>query len=184
MSVRKIEIHQGLCAQLLKHVRCFVQEQHQVCIGIQREVPGFQDAEFRHWCVADDVVAAGMERWRRVLTLKTSYNPRTRKITAESCTPLHTDSKACDTLVAQMLRGNSLVGDSSRLFLERIYSLGIRALRIDCGYNADTDTAFLNEFATAPDASMWSHVHDQDLAYVIGKDMADDVWSTLTRKAQ
>ena len=145
----RIRVQDGRCHKLAADLRRFVSEQHQLCVGIQPFIAGFEQFELRTWLVLDHAT----QRWRPSLTIKTSHSA-SEGMTAELYQPLHGSALRIADLVEHMLVDHAD-------FFERARLLGIPALRVDCGYDEATHRAFFSEFACAGDASMWSEVHGQ-----------------------
>lgn len=169
--VQRIEINQYQCQPLLDFLRYIVKEQHQHCVGIQPYVAGFEHRELRTWLVPDSVT----NRWRSALTIRTTSDG-TGGVTGELYQPLHGAALRVAQLVDDML-------EQQKEFFERVRSLGVPALRIDCGFCDQRQQAFFNEFAPAGDAHMWSETHGQDLAYVIGCSMGKRVFDLMQKPA-
>ena len=160
---QSIVVAGGKCAQLAGLLRGWTESMHQQCFGIQPFVPGFGDFELRTWIVPDHVT----KRWRSVLTIKTMLTTKGR-IWGEQYQPLHGPGLPVARLIDEMLTEHAP-------FFEQLRGLGLPALRIDCGYDGANKRAFFSEFA-ACEAWMWSEVHGQDLAYVVGRAAGDRVW--------
>lgn len=163
---KRITIRAGKCSELAGVLEEFVQTKHQQSVGIQPFIAGFSDFELRTWIVVDPVT----KRWRPTLTMKTSVTDGS-VITAELFQPMHGVGLRVAELVDELLRERAD-------FFTKVHELGIPALRIDCGYDLAIHGAFFSEFSPAGDAAMWSGVHEQDLAYVIGRAMGDLLWSS------
>jgi len=135
-------------------------------VCLQPYIDGFEQCEYRFWCVAEDEPMPHAPRFTQLLLLKTEVSGA--GITAQQYSALHPDTRACAALVRRMQMEHAD-------FFERIYSLGVRCLRFDCGFNFVTQQPFFSEFASAPDGNMWSEVHQQDLAWMVGQHMADGI---------
>jgi hypothetical protein len=174
MSVTKVQVTSGWCPDLAAAVRSLQKSTHQQCFCLQAEVTGFTEQELRHWFVAmaeptsSASVPAPM-RWRHCLTLKTKSD---HTLTACVAAPLHVDSVACHDLAHKMMEEN-------RPFFQELLRMGLHALRIDCGYDLVRKQAFFNEFAAAPDASMFTQTHLHDLVWRVGEQMAAGLWQLL-----
>jgi hypothetical protein len=165
LCTRRIRIRNGRCAELTGVLRSFLGSQHQSCVGIQAAVAGFDQFELRTWLTVDDSTG----RWRPGIVIKTSMEESTGLVTAEQFQPLHGYALRIAALVDRMLTDYAA-------FFEHMRQLGIPALRIDCGYDSATQRAFFSEFARGGHATMWSQVHGQDLAYVIGRALGQSLW--------
>ena len=166
-----IVVQSGRCEELEAEVTRFIHKSHQPSIGIQPFVATFPSNEMRFWTVADDGATHQPRFHKTGLLLKTSAvleraNDNGIPFQAEVYAVLHADSLACSRLLDCML-----VEQAS--FFENVYQLGVRSLRFDLGYNADTRTAFSNEFATAPDGNSWTHMHGQNLIWLVGTQLVD-----------
>ena len=164
---RCITVAGGQCPELLEVLRTWVDEGHQTAIGIQPFMPGFDEFELRTWLVADQVTG----RWRSALTIKTQMAEQGNAMSTELYQPMHGAGLRIAQLVDDMLSERAP-------FFDELLQLGLPALRVDCGYDHAGQRAFFSEFS-ACDAFMWSEVHGQDLAYVVGRAMGDAVWTRL-----
>ena len=173
-----ITVQSGRSEELEAEVARFILKSFQPSIGIQPLLASFPSNELRFWTVAEDGAAAvaaaaaptihpseqHQARFHKTgLLLKTSAllvraNDNGIPFQAEMYTAVHADSLACSKLIDRMLLEQAS-------FFERIYQLGVRSLRFDMGYNADTKTAFFNEFATAPDGNSPPARTRSDLAH-------------------
>jgi len=162
---KEITITDGQCPELVEVLREWVEKQHQTAFGIQPFMPGFDEFELRTWLVADRVAG----RWRSALTIKTQFAHGVA--TVELYQPIHGKGLRIAQLVDDMLLQRAS-------FFEQLLQLGLPALRVDCGYDDAGKRAFFSEFA-ACQASMWTEVHDQDLAYVVGREMGEAMWTKL-----
>lgn len=166
---QRITVTDGRCPELVNVLRRWVGKDHQTAIGIQPFMPGFDEFELRTWLVADQVTG----RWRSALTIKTQLSEQGAAMSTELFQPLHGEGLRIAQLVDDML--------SERAdFFSKLHELGLPALRIDCGYDRDEKRAFFSEFS-ACDAFMWSEVHGQDLAYVVGRAAGDRIWAQLMK---
>jgi hypothetical protein len=169
-----IDVKAGACASLQEEVTRFVLQNHQPSIGIQPFIESFPSSELRFWTVADSTADAGHLRFRSTnILLKTSAdldraNSDGIPFKAEVYAAVHDDSLACSKLIDRMQLEQAA-------FFEHIYTLGVRCLRFDMGYDATSKTAFFNEFASAPDGNSWSEVHQQDLLWLVGTQMIDGI---------
>jgi len=164
-----VKVVGGRCPELVEILRKWVDEMHQRCVGIQSFMPGFDRLELRTWLVPDSVA----RRWRPALTIKTELLPT--GLSAELYQPLHGAGLRVAQLVDEMLAEHAP-------FFEQLRQMGIPALRVDCGYDSASEKAFFNEFA-AVEAWIWSEVHGQDLAAVVGRGLGDSVWAKLLNAA-
>jgi hypothetical protein len=162
-----ITVTGGQCPELVNVLRSWVEEGHQTAIGIQPFMPGFDEFELRTWLVADQVAG----RWRSALTIKTQMGEKGAAMSTELYLPMHGAGLRIAQLVDDMLLERAP-------FFEELLKLGLPALRVDCGYDRTEQRAFFSEFS-ACEAFMWSQVHGQDLAYVVGRAMGDAVWTRL-----
>jgi hypothetical protein len=62
---------------------------------------------------------------------------------------------------------------------ERAVALQMPLLRLDCGFNPANMKCFLNELCCAGDCTLFSQVHSQDLACVVGKAFAEQMLPLL-----
>ena len=170
----RIVVINGQCKELAAILDRFVHSDFQHCVGIQPFVPGFDDMELRTWLVADST----SRKWRSALTVKTvtvrdSVEPGSGGVfTASLFAPLHGPGLAVARLVDEML-------DTNKQFFADVMALGVPALRVDCGYHGGMGKAFFSEFASAGDGSMWTAVHHQDLAFVVGRAAGQQVWKRI-----
>ena len=164
---QRITVTGGRCPELADVLRRWVENDHQTAVGIQPFVPGFDEFELRTWLVADPVTG----RWRPALTIKTQLSEKGAAMSTELFQPLHGKGLRIAQLVDDMLSERAE-------FFSKLHALGLPALRIDCGYHRGEQRAFFSEFS-ACDAFMWSEVHGQDLAYVVGRAMGDAIWTRL-----
>ena len=161
-----IEVKGGRCPGLEQLLHSWANDMHQQCVGIQPFIPSFSNFELRTWLVPDHVT----KRWRSVLTIRTKVTEK-GELWGELFQPMHQSGLRVAQLIDDMLAERAQ-------FFERLRLLGLPALRIDCGYDEAEERAFFNEFA-ACEAWMWSEVHGQDLAYVVGRAAGDSVWTML-----
>lgn len=164
----RIVVINGQCKKLAAILQRFVHSDFQHCVGIQPFVPGFDDLELRTWLVADST----SRKWRSALTLKTEVRLETGVFTASLFAPLHGPGLAVARLVDEML-------DTNKQFFAEVMALGVPALRVDCGYHGGTEKAFFSEFSPAGNACMWTAVHHQDLAFVVGRAAGQQVWKRI-----
>jgi len=111
-------------------------------------------------------------RWRHVLTIKTQIAME-GAVWAEQFQPMHGPGLRVAALIDNML-------EERAPFFEELRRLGLPALRIDCGFDEATQRPFFNEFS-ACEAYMWSELHGQDLAYVVGRSLGDGMWTQLSK---
>lgn len=164
---RKIAVVGGKCPELVGVLREFINKHHQLCVGIQPFEPHFHQYEVRTWLVVDPETAA----WRQTVVLHTNFVDDNHMLTAQQQQPMWGKGLRIAALVDAMLEERSD-------FFAHAHALGIPALRVDCGYTA-AGRAFLSEFAVAGDGCMWSDVHKQDLAFVVGDSMGSALGALL-----
>ena len=172
VCAQSIVVTGGQCAELMVVLRGWMTTHHQQCAGIQLFMPGFDKFELRTWLVPDHVTG----RWRSVLTVKTAIkiDPNARlSLWAEQFQPMHNPGLRVAQLIDDMLAERAE-------FFEELRQQGLPALRIDCGFDHATGQAFFSEFS-ACESYMWSAVHGQDLAYVMGRGLGDGMWQRLLK---
>lgn len=165
---KAITVTKGECKELEPLLAEWATTMHQQCFGIQPFVPGFGDFELRTWVVPDHAT----KRWRQVLTIKTRLTSK-GELWGELFQPLHEPGLRVAHLVDSMMTERAP-------FFEQLRLDGVPALRIDCGYDLASKEAFFNEFAVC-EAWMWSHVHGQDLAYIVGRAAGDRLFEKLLK---
>jgi hypothetical protein len=178
--VRKVEIAHGECRELESMVKEMAAKTNQRCFGLQHFVAGFAANEFRHWYIAMPSVDAPRAPlvWIPLFILRSSFQTHAdggARVQSSVTSPLHVDTVACRLLVDELLRAPEY-----RDFFQNLLRIGIRALRLDCGYNSATRKAFLSEFACSPDASSWTAVHSQDLPWRVGQQLGAQLASLLS----
>lgn len=183
LCVRKVEVKDGESIELETAVLLFINRFNQPHIGLQVAIPQFEVTEFRHWCVAvpelNDPTGKAI-RFRYSFSLRTSKSID-KSITAAIHAPLSPESIACYDLVQRMLSDDAEA--SHKLFFQQALDLGIPAIRIDCGFDFKKRSAFLNEFAIAPDANMWTGIHHYDLLAHTSKTMSDMMWQAVQQQS-
>lgn len=170
IAVQFIDVKGGRCPKLWNIVEALVRRNHQLQIGIQHFVADFKNNEVRHFCIP--VTNGSTRRWLLSFAVRTYWTDQ--GIAAESCAPLHEDTIAMHLLVQELLSD-----PRHREFFDRLHRMGIPMLRIDCSYDHTKKRAFLNEFAQAPDAAMWTHVHQQDAIWFVPTLMAEQIANML-----
>jgi hypothetical protein len=168
ICAKRVVVEDGGCSELLPLLAHFVQAEHQHAVGIQPYVEGFEAFELRTWLIAD--AQARLKR-RPALTVRTGITSD-RYMAAEQFQPLHGPGLRVAQLVDDMLI-------ECADFFEQLLALKLPALRVDCGWDPVAQRAFFNEFSAAGDANMWSEVHGQDLAYVVGRAAGEQLFARL-----
>ena len=160
--VKRIEIRDGKCTNLVKLVREFVQKRHQPFVGIQAFVNGFEQAEYRFWCQRDNQTCVGRGRWHITTQVRTSLCPNDRDINiyhstlqSESSAPFCDGWNRCTELVNLIL--------STDYVMIRLEAMGLFAVRFDCGYDDAEDRAFLNESAFPGTGRIFTAAHQERL---------------------
>ena len=145
------------------------QSDNQIGVGIQPFIPGFDSFEIRTFMVWDPF----SKKWRSALTLKTALL-LSKEFSVEQFAPLHGHGLLIAGMIDEMM-------EKRADFFKQIHDLGVPMLRIDCGFDGGNQRPFLSEFALAGDAQLWCSIHNQDLAYVIGRAMGDQLWNQMTQ---
>jgi hypothetical protein len=167
----KIYVKDGKCAELMPLLEEYVQQQHQVIIGIQQYAEDFSEFELRTWLVMDEP----SQQWIRAITLETSTLLNAKGVVETSAilhAPLSDAGTATAVFIQRMLQEK---GD----FFRRLGALGARSVRVDCGWIAKKRRVFLSEFSPAGDSYIWTSAHELELAWRIGRDLGDGLWREL-----
>jgi hypothetical protein len=151
---------------LAEAIRSMRNEVHASHFGLQQFCPLFRNNEFRHWCVAVPS-SDGVLRFRIAVTMRTEFTNE-EKLTGRVSAPLDEESAACYDLVQQLLRDDSLL-------VAELHRVGCRALRIDCGYQYKEKRAFLNELTCPTDAYIFTHAHETELIWKLGRIFGEDI---------
>ena len=162
-----IDVIGGKCPELASILHGWVTKHHQHAAGIQPFMPSFDKFELRTWLVPDPVTG----RWRNSLTVRTQLMPNGLDVMSDLSLPVHGKGLHIARLIDEMLAEHAL-------FFEGLRQLGVPALRIDCGFNEAAQQPFFSEFA-ACEAWMWTGLHMQDLAAVVGLALGEGVWKQL-----
>jgi hypothetical protein len=161
-AVTRITVKGGACAALEAALIDLYSKRQQRCIGIQPFEPGLRQFETRVFLVRDSSCGSG---WRPSTTVRTSPVNGDGVFAAELMLPTH----GVTIDVARFV--DKLLDDHADIFQEAA-ELDMPLLRIDCGYSLTQKECFLNEFCGCGKLIVFSQVHDQALAYVVGCEFA------------
>jgi hypothetical protein len=191
MCTKIIEVCQGQRPSLVPDILQFRESYHQSAIGLQRFIPDFKDHEFRFWYFAlpvlrsplSDSLALSREQaplpqaaslsssvlcWDRKFCLRTHSGSESGKggivaVPEFSDRPI---PRACQEWA-------DMVASSD--FAQDVLQKGMKSLRIDCGYDAETGKPFFSEFATAPSGYLWTEVHHAESIVVVAENLAETI---------
>lgn len=178
-AVSFITVKDGACHELRQVIQTLVRIKHQRTLGLQAFVAFFKSNEIRHFCVPYTPSKPGAEpRWVISFGVRTQFIDQLTGFQIESCAFMHEDTLATKQLVEDLLRDVRHADFFHRLIIE-----GVPMLRIDCLYDFDAKRAYLNEFAQAPDAMIWTQVHSQDAIQYVPMIMAQQMAGMLRADA-
>jgi hypothetical protein len=175
VAVCAIHIQRGTCDKLFGIVERLHVDCRQHCIGIQQYMPELAQLELRVFLVLDNKQPSG---WRQCLSLRTSStfssnSDESLTMSAELEQPVHGVAKQVAQFVDALLLQHAAT-------FQKAAACGTPLLRIDCFYSSQEKRCFLNELCCANECGLWTHVHYQDLAYVVGEAFARGVWKLLS----
>jgi hypothetical protein len=169
-------------ASLLAAIRDIRQTCCEARFGLQEQVRGFRQDEYRCWCLAQPNAA-------QQLVFRAGVTIRTRAVDAPG-EPLHkhglTGGIACastprSALVADLVQ--DLLTDSRySAFWTQLLQHGCRAVRVDCGCRVDSSgqtVAFLSEMTAPTDAAVFTFAHESDVAPFLGEAFAEHIHAAL-----
>lgn len=161
---------QGVCIPLTRILRsCFITH-HQRIIGIQPFVPSLRNSEQRVFIVPDKQAAGG---WRQCVSIHSqSASPDSFSVhTVHLRLPTSGVPKRIAGFIDQLLLTRAH-------FFSRVQAAGMPLLRLDCGYS-NRYGCFLNEISSAGNATLFTDVHEQDLALVAARCFAEQMWAMM-----
>jgi len=166
LTANRVEVAGGKCDRLLEVLTNLYSLQHQRCVGIQKYLQALSDFELRVFVVPDLKSPGG---WRQCVGVATEMTPDGR-MKAEQRQPVNGRPLAIARFIDELLTRHSAA-------FRRALELKMPLLRLDCGYA--NDKCFLNELCCPGDSTLFSEMHAQDLACVVGKAFAGQMLELL-----
>jgi hypothetical protein len=162
---------------LVAAMRRLVIDLKQHTFMLQKHVPNLRLHEYRMWYMALPAAPNGPRVFRMVAMVHTTYSAATPPaLTALPSSPLDPQSCACFDLAQRIMLGNEHVFSQLRA---RLLAMGCFALRVDCGFDPDTQTAFLNELTAPADAAIFTFIHETELVLSLGTMLAEGLFPLL-----
>jgi hypothetical protein len=168
-TAHRITISQGRCILLTRVLRFLFTTLHQRCVGIQPFVASLCNSEQRVFIVPDEHALGG---WRQCFSVHSRCADNSFSV---HTVQLRQPTSGMPMRIARFV--DQLLLDRADFF-SRAKAVGMPLLRLDCGFT-NRQGCFLNEISSAGNATLFTDVHEQELALVAAECFAAQMWEMM-----